>query len=274
MPDERLSELVKAVRAKSDYRQISEDLIRWIGEGELQKRRNLKEAIKHTRSRLHQVGGAYQGGDLDYSRWLEALEALPSDLDGSALQEYCRLAMALHASTRERLSILDEFFSLTLQAAAPVKSVLDIGCGLNPLALPWMPLKEGARYIGLDIYTDMAAFLNRFLSHLHVPGEVWVYNLVNGLPPDLPHVQVAMMLKTIPCLEQLDKNVTERLLNSLRADFLLISYPLHSLGGRAKGMLMTYENHFRGLAEGRSWQAERFQFKTELAFLVPLARKM
>ena len=80
--------------------------------------------------------------------------------------------------------------------------------------------------------------------------------------------QVAFLLKTLPCLEQLDKGISPKLLDAVPADYLLISYPIRSLGGRAKGMGKTYETQFEKLMANRNWQVERFEFKTELAFLV------
>jgi 16S rRNA (guanine(1405)-N(7))-methyltransferase len=64
--------------------------------------------------------------------------------------------------------------------------------------------------------------------------------------------------------------VTTRLLDGLQADFLLLSYPVHSLGGRSKGMRATYEKHFAALAAERQWQARCFEFETELAYLIQL----
>jgi 16S rRNA (guanine(1405)-N(7))-methyltransferase len=86
-------------------------------------------------------------------------------------------------------------------------------------------------------------------------------------PPTEP-VDLALLLKAVPCLDQLDKEVVPRLLDSLPAKYWLISFPVHSLGGRSKGMVETYEGRFAELMNGRNWTYQRFQFETELAFLV------
>jgi hypothetical protein len=33
-------------------------------------------------------------------------------------------------------------------------------------------------------------------------------------------------------------------------------------------MVQNYENHFRQLVEGRNWRIQRYEYRTELAFLV------
>ena len=55
-----LEDLVKLVRSSEKYAQIDESLIRSLGAAELNKRDSLKEAVKFTRNKLHQVGSAYQ----------------------------------------------------------------------------------------------------------------------------------------------------------------------------------------------------------------------
>jgi 16S rRNA (guanine(1405)-N(7))-methyltransferase len=76
---------------------------------------------------------------------------------------FCERAMRSHASTRERLPDLDEFYAGVMQRTGALESVLDVACGLNPLALPWMGLPAGGRYLACDIYTDMVSFLNKIL---------------------------------------------------------------------------------------------------------------
>ena len=63
-------------------------------------------------------------------------------------------------------------------------AILDLACGLNPLALPWIPLSPGGQYYACDIYADLAGFIRQFLSHLGVPGEVRLLDLTS--PGSLP----------------------------------------------------------------------------------------
>jgi 16S rRNA (guanine(1405)-N(7))-methyltransferase len=87
-------------------------------------------------------------------------------------------------------------------------------------------------------------------------------------PDVLLPVDLALVLKTIPCLEHVDKSAGQRLLDGLPARNVLVSFPLRSLGGAQKGMRRTYEGRMKALVEGRPWQVRRFEFPTELAFLV------
>ena len=260
-----LDDLVTAVLATSKYQHISPDLVRRLGAAELGKRPRLKEAVKATKNKLHQIGGAYFTASIDYEA------ALAQIADGrrrgpEAEKEALAAVMRRHASTNERLPVLAEFYASTLAGLPPIHSVLDVACGLNPLARPWMPLAEDAVYLAYDIYADMMAFLNDYFALAGVPGRAAVRD-VAAAPPTEP-VDLALLLKTLPVLAQEDKTAVPRLLDTLQARYLLVSFPAQSLGGRQKGMVANYEAQFDQWAAGRNWQVKRFEFASELAFLV------
>ena len=181
-------------------------------------------------------------------------------------QDVCREIMAHHASTRERLGILDSFYATALAGIGPVRSVLDVACGLNPLTIPWMPLAADVTYYACDIYADMIAFLNSYFQVAGIRGQAQVCDLVTAPPSH--QVDLALVLKVLPPLEQLDKSAGINLLRALRANHLLVSFPARTLGGRNKGMAESYEDRFRALAREEGWAIERFAFMTELVFLV------
>jgi 16S rRNA (guanine(1405)-N(7))-methyltransferase len=263
-PDEQLQTLVAAVLSSGKYRHVSPEFVRAVGARELAARSNLKAAIKATKNALHQAGGAFVDAPIRYDRALASLRDAVGDPD--ALRAACWAIMAAHTSTRERLPILDAFYTVTLAAVPSPARVLDIACGLNPLARSWMPFPTDTEYIAYDIYSDQIAFLNDYFALAGIPGRAEVRDVVSR-PPD-EQADLALILKTLPCLETVDKNAPARLLDAVRAPWLLVSFPAQTLGGRRKGMAAHYESSFRRLLDERGWPAERFEFATELAFLV------
>jgi 16S rRNA (guanine(1405)-N(7))-methyltransferase len=263
---EALEELVAAVLASPKYRQLAPDLVRRVGARELAKRRTRREALDATRRKLHQVGSAYLAARMPYGRWLEELRAARDTGDPDALRRACAAVMAHHASTRERLPLLDRFYRETLLEIAPIHSVLDVACGLHPLAIPWMPLAPGAVYHAWEIYADLVAFLNHAFPLLEVEGRAELRDALSAAPA--PPAELALLLKSLPCLEQLDPDAAHRLLDVLPAPHLLVSFPSRTLGGRRKGMAATYDAHFAALAAGRPWRVRRFDFPGEQVFRV------
>jgi 16S rRNA (guanine(1405)-N(7))-methyltransferase len=261
-----LDALVATVRQSPKYRAIAPELIRRTAARELAKRRKPSEALQATRQKLHQVAGAYLPLRAAYPAWLAELRRAHGTGEPDAARAACARVMAQHASTRERLAILDRFHAETLRTIAPVRSVLDVACGLHPLSIPWMPLAPGAVYHAWEIYEDMVAFLNQYFAIAGVAGRAELRDALAPIPA--PEVDLALILKALPCLEQLDPDAGARLLDALPARRLLVSFPSQTLCGRRKGMGATYEARFQSLMAGRSWPVQRFDFPGELAFLV------
>lgn len=279
MSEELLDSLTEQVQQGTKYREIAPELVRRIGAQELAKRRSLKEAVKATKNKLHQVGGAYQESRLNYEKSLALLrETDPEPVEGSGqvatsshqLRATCYQLMQAHASTRERLPILDDFYQTIFAELPPVRTVLDLACGLNPLAYPWLPLPKGTQFTAVDIYRDMLTFIQDFFEIVGVNGRTQQRDII-GHPPTETY-DLILLLKTLPCLEQVDKSAAADLIEALNGRFLLISYPAQSLGGRGKGMRENYTQQFEQLANGRNWHVQRFEFATELAFLVQTNR--
>ena len=265
MDDQFLDQIVFDVSKSKRYRQVDAGLIRFVAQNELPKRQNLKATVKAVKNKLHQVCGAYLEGKMPYASWLDEIQEA-SHADQDAFKKVLRNTMEHHSSTRERLSVLDKFYATCLAGLPPIRSVLDLACGLNPLAIPWMGLDDGALYLALDIYQDMMDFLAGALRFFPVEAHTITCNLVNACPTRL--VELALLLKTIPCLEQLESQASERLLDSLQAEVMLVSFPLRTLGGREVGMATNYERRFLAIAANKRWKIDRFEFNNELVFRV------
>lgn len=268
----QLDLLVAQILASKKYQHIAPDLVRRIGAQELNKRPSLKTAVKSTKNKLHQVGGAYRRTRMDYEKGLEQLrETAPSAgsaqaIFSQAFRATCQDLMKTHVSTRERLPILDQFYQTVLADLPAIDTVLDVACGLNPLAWPWLPLAPTVQYTAVDIYADMLNFIDEFFAIAGVNGRIQQRDVIGNPPTE--QADLILLLKTLPCLEQVDKTAASTLLDALNGRYLLISYPTQSLSGRSKGMVAYYTQQFEQLANGRSWQIKRFEFATELAFLV------
>ncbi|GLV57464.1 16S rRNA methyltransferase [Dictyobacter sp. S3.2.2.5] len=261
-----LEQLVADVSHSSKYRDICPELIGSIGAQELEKRRNLKEAIKATKNKLHQVGGAYLDGRDHLNDWQAMLQQALATGETEQIKQTCRHLMGYHASTRERLSILDDFYSTLFSQLPPIHSIVDIACGLNPLALPWMPLPESPTYYAYDIYQNMMDFLASYFELMHVEGHSHARDVIRSIPTQ--PADLALILKVLPCLEQLDKQAPYQLLHTIKARHIVVSYPIQSLGGKSKGMASYYEEHFKRLVENDNWLVHRLEFATELVFLI------
>jgi 16S rRNA (guanine(1405)-N(7))-methyltransferase len=170
-----------------------------------------------------------------------------------------------HTSTRERLPLLDHFYQAIFEITGIPSSLLDVGCGLNPLALPWMELPAGCRYVPLDIDQERVDFLNRYLSLAGCEPLARCQDALSHPPKD--SADVALLLKMSPTLERQKTGATLRLIGQLDAPHVVVSYAVKSLGGHEKGMLESYETHFRELISEREWSINKLVFPTELVLV-------
>src|SRR5262249_50410076 len=199
-------------------------------------------------SKLHQVAGAYFPRQ-DYSGWLKALEQAATTRNPEAMKAACRAILAQHSSTRERLPILDEFYARALASLPPPRRVLDIACGLPPLPPPGMPLAPNPGFVVTAVYPDRGAFLETALPLLGLRGMARVADVTVASPTE--HADLVLLLKALPCLEQLDIASGARLLDAVHTDHLLVSFPVRSLSGRGKGMMATYDAQMKRLLAGK-----------------------
>ncbi len=132
--------VVTAVKQSTKYGDTSEATIRELAAEAVRQHKKTKPAIKAVRARLHSIMAPYLG-DPDYTAEATRLDAAFAAHDDAAIEAICQDCLYAHLSTRERLPILAEFYERIFAITGQPQSILDIACGLNPLALRWMGLE-------------------------------------------------------------------------------------------------------------------------------------
>jgi len=109
---------------------------------------------------------------------------------------------------------------------------MDVACGFHPLSIPWMPISVKVKYYAYDVYKDLMSFLNEFMAIHNVQGRAEVRDVTQHAPEI--NVDLAFILNTIPCLEQIEKTAGLKILEAINAKFLAVSFPAKTRGGREK----------------------------------------
>jgi 16S rRNA (guanine(1405)-N(7))-methyltransferase len=260
-----VEQIVANVLASRKYGRVCPDTVRRIAGQEWAKRQALKPAIKATKAKLHQVWAAYET-PIDYGRAYDNLHVAYGDRGEEGIRAACRELLGLHASTRERLPHLEDFYARIFAQTGMPHAVLDLACGMHPLAVPWMGLPAGAAYHAYDIDLERTAFLARYLDLAGLTGQAHLHDVICAPPRE--HADLAFLLKSAPCLEQQHRGSTLALLDALAVSHVVVSYPVKSLGRREKGMLAHYVRAFEQMCAGRPWPVTRLDFQTELVFVV------
>lgn len=260
--------ILARVATSRRYRTVADAVILRLAAEEIPKSRTMAEAEKRTKRRLHQIFGAYTGQP-DYPSLLVRIAGVRNRGDDEELRSLCRTTMELHASTRERLPILDRFFPDIFDHTGVPRSIVDLACGLNPLALPWMGLPEKSRYVACDIDRGLVDFVGGFLDLIGIEQQVELRDIVSS-PLD-ETCDVAFLLKSVPCLDQQAPTAAARVLRSVQASRYVITFPTQSLAGRDKGMARNYRTRFHGLLTELGWEGRtvhELELPGELIYVV------
>jgi 16S rRNA (guanine(1405)-N(7))-methyltransferase len=270
-----VAEIVRGLRESRRYRSLSEPALIRVARWSLRSGRGRQSALKAAKRKLHQVYGAYLAPSA-----IASAERVAGRLAAGLIEEeqrsLCLEVLRQHASTAERLPFLERFYADLLEGLPPVGSVVDLACGLNPFAIAWMGLPAGATYLAVDIDQRLAAALNRLDSSLGVSLPLagsasegvavtgLAHDLAGGSPPATG--DLVLLLKAIPCLEQQEPGAGSRLLRSLDAPCVVVSFPARSLGGRERGMRQTYDRMLTKMVEGTGRTIERLEYPTETVY--------
>jgi 16S rRNA (guanine(1405)-N(7))-methyltransferase len=260
--DDDLEQLTSRVLASPKYRSLLPDFVARVGARERRRGSRRGDALRATKRRLHQSVAAFRRG-----RSYEDLRGrLQRSVEAGELPEGVRDVMRAHASTRERLPILESFCSEVLEPMRGAGRVLDLACGLFPLALPLTPFGTGVVYRACDVDLAVVDLLNDFFRTAEIDGHAFPFDLSAGVPTD--GADVALLLKSFPCLEHLEPGAGMRVVEEVRAPVVVVSFPAASLGGRRRGMGAHHEESFRAQLASRSWQLECRRFPGEVVFVV------
>ncbi len=116
--------------------------------------------------------------------------------------------------------LYEDIFRLT----GKPKSIIDIGCGLNPLTLPWMNLDKDAIYIGYDINKRLIWFLNEYFKLIKRNYKAVLKDVL--IEPPKQKADLAFLFKTTTCFSWQDKSSVDRVLNGLNVNYAVISLAL------------------------------------------------
>jgi 16S rRNA (guanine(1405)-N(7))-methyltransferase len=260
--------IVDRVLRSARYRDVDRSLLDRLAEEELPKSRNADDAVKRVKRRLHQAVGAYRG-----ARAPDPLAPVRATWAGNladpAFRTACADVMRSHASTAERLPHLERFYAPIWDlAGGPPRTLLDLGCGLGPLALPWMGLSPKAAYHACDIDRRSLEVVGAFLDLVGQPHELHARDLVAADAPPV-RADAALFLKLVPLLDRQDPSAAARVLRAVNARHAVVSFPSRSLGGR-RGMA-TYRARLDALGAQLGLAAVReASVPNELVFVLSL----
>jgi len=278
-----IARLAKAILESPKYRglDLCAETVHDLLARELPLHRSQKDAVKAVRKKLHNVVAPYLG-DPDYAEMADQLERAFQE---GRSRETCSLILSSHASTRERLEILDEFYPRLFDLTGTPQSILDLACGLNPFTFPWMFSASGTvssasgtvssasgtvssarvQYHAYDIHKPRVQLINRFFELQGLAPLAEVRDILIH-PPEIA-ADVAFFFKEAHRFEQRQRGCNRAFWQALRVRWLLVSLPPASLTGR-HSLIDSQRRLLYDNLSGLNWPVTEMLFENELVFCI------
>ncbi len=260
------SDPVAAVLSSRKYRDLNipEETARELYEAAISAGQSPKEAEKTLKQKLHNIVAPYLG-DPDYLRAAREMESAFSSGDSAQIQAFCLDMLNSHASTRERVDTLSEFYQRIFDLTGKPKSIFDLAAGMNPFSLPWMNLDEDTRYFAYDLNASRIDLVRNFL--LLSGRESLAFHSDILIHPPNEKGDLAFLFKEAHRMEQRQRGSTRKLIDSVNVTWFLLSLPTSSLHGKFN-LTERHRQLVNSIVEGSSWQISEILFNNELVFCI------
>ncbi len=163
-----------------------------------------------------------------------------------------------HSSTKERLNdynLLNEIIS-----SINPKIILDLGCGLNPLAVH----SKGVIYHAYDIKKDDLDIVSAFFKANNISGDI--HNLDIREVKNFPEVDLCLILKVLDILGNNKTELAKKFLTEVKAKNFIISFATKTLSGRP--MNRPYRRWFENLLKNLSSKYKMIRTNQELFYII------
>lgn len=170
--------------------------------------------------------------------------------------------LTTHASTSERMDFYDSLKNKIKELK--IISILDLGCGLNPLALA----SPEIIYYACDINEHELKIISDFFKQNNIRGSVFLCDL-KKIQEDLPKADLCLLLKVIDVIDPAGKKrgiVTENILKNIQCKFFLISFSTKKLSGRR--MNFPRRKWFERILKKSNLKFSTFKSSNEFFYLI------
>lgn len=264
--DQAADPVVEKLRTAPKYRGVHIDTIRDVVQQEASAARDPRDLERRARIRLHRCVATFLN-DVPCGALVAELER--GALGGGSedeIREWCRRALATHASSRERLPDLAELYPRLLDLIEPVTTIADMACALNVLSLPWLRDRFTGGYVGYDFNLATVELGRAFAARADANARMVHADLL--VTPALVREDAALLLKTYHCLEIRRPGAGLHLLDEIGSPTVVVSLPRRSLSGRPLGFATGHGERLRNHASARGWTIRELELSTEVFWAI------
>jgi 16S rRNA (guanine(1405)-N(7))-methyltransferase len=227
-----------------------------------------KAVLKAVKRKLHNIVAPYLG-EPDYAALTEELIQIEDDaLDSPRLKAFCLKALSQHASTAERIPSMSDFYRQLFQAAGKPQVILDLACGLHPLAFPWMGLPTSIRYHAYDIIQPRVDFINTFFNKIGLAPLAENRDILVN-PPEHP-ADLGIFFQEAHRFEKRQPGCNTAFWETLNVEKLAVSLPSTDLSGTHSLLEGHRKLVYANLSENKS--VDEIMIGNEIIYLIQTSK--
>lgn len=266
LTEQERDELVAHILQSRKYRSLNipaatvEDLLAQ----EAGKQSSTRTLVKVVRQKLHNIAASYLG-DPDYGVAARCLEKAFASGKEEDVRLACARLLGMHASTSERLPVLQEFYDAVFEAIGQPATILDLACGLNPLAFPWMNLPRSVEYWAYDLHQPRVELLNHYFELQGLLPLARHQDIL--VEPPQQEADVAFFFKEAHRFEQRQHGCNRAFWQAVNARVLVVTLPAVSLTGKHQ-LTDKHRNLVYTTIGDLPWHVNEFRVGTELIFCI------
>ena len=247
-----MDSIVAEIKAKKELSDIPDDLVKSCLENYLKKHKlilssNKKERkyiLKSIRAELRRYAGQY---------------SLSSNSKRNKLVELKEFTELLnhHSSTKERIN--DYPLLKKIISKINPKVIVDLGCGLNPLAIA----SKNIVYHAYDIKKEDLEIVSAFFKANNIEGDV--HNKDIRQIDRFPESDLCLILKVLDILGNNKTELAKKLLTEVKSKNFIVSFATKTLSGRP--MNRPYRRWFENLLNNLSFKYEMIRTNQEIFYI-------
>lgn len=249
-----MKQLVNKIKEKYELRSLPDSLVEntlneYLSKRKLSEPKSEKEQkliVKGVRSELRRYTGQYASKSNIKNR-----ENL---LEEGNIKELLKQ----HSSTRERI----EDYNLIRKIISVInpKSILDLGCGINPIALA----QTGIFYHCYDINENDLKIVKNFFEVNKIKGDIHHKDIRHE--STFPKVELCIIFKVLDILGDKKYEITKHLLEKVDTKRFLISFATRTLTG--KKMNSPYRRWFETILKQLNYEYDVERTNQELFYII------
>jgi len=218
--NKEITAIISKIKEKKELSGIADDLVvnsfnDYIGKNKINIRKitplEIKLIVKDVRKELRNYVGRFQ----------ISLKKRKKLLQENRIDEL----LSTHFSTKERMQIYPQIKSIISKLR--ISSILDLGCGLNPIALA----DAKTRYYACDINKDDLSLVELFFKKNKISGKTFICDLRN-FKHNFPKVDLCIIFKVLDILGKGSYETTEKIIKEVECKYFLISFSTKTLSGK------------------------------------------